>query len=208
VNVVVRCVYDGPVRWVLASWVALVGCGGVPARDEPRETLHALTTALRDRDASALAVLLGRPEEEVAAPLAEAPEQLSALADRVDAAPVEESARVYVVSGERIRVVREDGGWRVDRGLLGAPALARPEDAVLALHDALARARWADLAAVLASGPRAELEDEARRWLEGTRDVDALEVSVDGDTATVRTPTGGAIDLVRESGEWRIVELR
>ena len=195
-------------RWVLASWVAVVGCGGMPARQEPRETLTLLTTALRDRDAATLAVLLDRPETEVATPLADAPEQLTQLADRVDAAPLEESARVYVVSGERFRVVREEGRWRVDRGLLGVPALARPEDAVIAFHDALARARWADLATVLASAPRAELEDEARRWLEGTRDVDALQVGVDGDTAVVRTPTGGTIDLVREAGEWRIVELR
>jgi hypothetical protein len=195
------------VRWVLAASVALGGCGGAPVREEPRTTVHGLTAALRDRDAAALAALLDRPEADVAAPLADAPEQLAALADRVDAAPVEESARVYVVSGERVRVVREDGAWRIDRGLLGAAWLARPEDAVLALHDALVRARWADVAAVLASVPRAELEDEARRWIEGTRDVDALEVSVHGDTATVRTPTGGTIDLVHEGAEWRIVEL-
>ena len=60
----------------------------------------------------------------------------------------------------------------------------------------------------MASQPRAEVEDEARRWLEGTSDVDALEISVVGETATVRTPTGGTIELVREGGEWRITELR
>jgi hypothetical protein len=195
------------VRWVLAGWVALVGCGA-QARVEPRATIHALTTGLRQRDEAALATLVGRPSAELAPPLADAPEELAALADRVDAAPLEESALVYVVSGERVRLVREDGAWRIDRGVLGAPSLARPEDAVRALHDALARARWADLAAVLASVPRAELEDEARRWLEGTRDPDALEISVDGETATARTPTGGTIDLVREAGEWRITELR
>lgn len=195
-------------RWVLASLVALVGCAGPAVREEPRATLRSLSAAMRERDAAALGILLDRPAAEVAIPLADAPEQLGVLADRVDAAPVEETAWVYLVSGERVRVLREDGGWRVDRGVLGAPSLARPEDAVVALHDALARARWADLAAVLASVPRAELEDEARRWLEGTRDVDALEVSVAGDAATVRTPTGGTIDLIREAGEWRIVELR
>ncbi len=195
-------------RWVLATWVALVGCGGAPVREEPRHTVHALAAALRERDAAGLAALVERPDAEIARELADAPDQLAVLADRIEAAPLEERARVYVVSGERLRVVREEGAWHIDRGVLGAPALMTPEDAVLALHDALARARWNDLAAVLASGPRAELEDEARRWLEGTRDADALDVSIEGDAAIIRTPTGGTIELAREGGEWRILELR
>ena len=155
-------------RWVVACWVALVGCGGAPLRDEPGPVVSALAAALRDRDAVTLAGLLDRPVDELAAPLADAPEQLRALAVRMEEAPMEESARVYLVSGQQVRVVREDGAWHVDRGVLAVPLLLRPEDAVAALHDALARARWADLSAVLASAPRAELEDEARRWVHAT----------------------------------------
>ncbi len=200
--------YDGRVRGGLVICVLLAGCGAAPPRQDARATVRGLATSLRARDAARLAELLDRPQPAVEAAVGDAPEQLAVLADRAEAAPLEEHARVYLASGERVLLVREDGAWRIDRGLLGVPALASPADAVRAFHDALARARWADLAAVLASGPRAELEDEARRWLEGTRDVDALDVSVEGDTAIVRTPTGGTIDLVREGGEWRVVELR
>ena len=79
---------------------------------------------------------------------------------------------------------------------------------MLALHDALARSRVLAVTALMARAPRAELESELERWIDGTADPDALEISVEGESATVVTPTGEQIELARESGEWRVVELR
>ena len=43
--------------------------------------------------------------------------------------------------------------------------------------------------------------------LEATEDADDLEVEIQGNRARVRTTGGGTIELVRESGEWRVVDV-
>jgi predicted nucleotidyltransferase len=43
--------------------------------------------------------------------------------------------------------------------------------------------------------------------VESTADVDDLEVEIQGNHARVRTTGGGSIELVRESGEWRVVDI-
>ncbi len=186
---------------------SLAGCGGAPPRG-PAESVTQLAAALRGSDDGALARIAGASPERVAAARAESGAELARLADALERAPVEARALVVLRDAGRVELVEEEGGWRLDRGVLGRPSLARPVDAVVALHDALARSRAEALVAVMARAPRTELAAELERWIAATADPEALEVSVDGERALVVTPTGEQIDLVRESGEWRVLELR
>jgi hypothetical protein len=184
-----------------------VGCGAAPMPD-PAFAMADLASALQAGDVDAVARLTGRPHDAVASAMASNRSELRALGETLSHAPVETAARVVLEDGGVVLLAFEGESWRVDRGVLGRPSLARPTDAVLALHDALVRSRLASVTALMARSPRAELESELARWIDGTADPDALAVSVQGESAIVRTPTGEQIELVRESGEWRVVDLR
>lgn len=166
-----------------------------------------LSTALRAGDTAQVAALTGAAEPSVTAAEATNGRELSALGETLARAPVDRSARVTLVDGGAIVLVRDGESWRVDRGVLGRPSLTRPVDAVVALHDALARSRILGVLSLLARVPRAELDLELTRWLDGTADPDALEITVEGERATVTTPTGEQLQLVRESGEWHVLGL-
>ncbi|HBQ13674.1 MAG TPA: hypothetical protein DEF51_21900 [Myxococcales bacterium] len=104
-------------------------------------------------------------------------------------------------------LVLEDGRWRIDGGVLDAAGLGTPLDAVAAFRRALMRRDLEGVERVLSRQTRAEWEEELRRVLEATADTDDLEVEIQGNRARVRTTGGGSIELVRESGEWRVVDV-
>jgi hypothetical protein len=197
----------GLVRRSLLALLFSVGCAARQAPD-PAQTTADLVAALRAGDADALAALTARSRDAIVAAQAANVTELRALGETLAHAPTERAARAWLSDGGAVSLVHEDGSWRVDRGVLGRPVLARPEDAVVALHDALVRSRLGALTTLLARSPRAELEGELARWIDGTADPDALEVSVHGEAAMVLTPTGDHIELVHEGGEWRVVDVR
>jgi hypothetical protein len=203
-------VYARPVRGLAIAFGACfaVGCGGATPAPGPGRTVSALAEALRAGDPPAIARLTGRTEAEVQAAQQTQRDELHALGETLARATVDEAAHVYLVDGPAVTLVREGESWRVDRGVLGRPSMGRPLDAVLALHDALVRSRIDGVLGLLARGTRAEAQAELSRWILGTADPDALQITVTGESATVTTPTGDHLDLVRESGQWRIVELR
>lgn len=195
--------------------LALAGCGG-PAVEGPSATLRAYADALTRSDAETAWALLdeearrGRTAAEHAQLMAqnarELGEQGAALAqaagDRVEA-----RARVELATGETVVLVLEGGQWRIDGGLLDAAGLGTPLDAVAAFRRALMRRDLSGIERVLSRQTRAEWEEEVRRLVESTADLEDLEVEVQGNHARVRTTGGGAIELVRESGEWRVVDV-
>ena len=61
---------------------------------------------------------------------------------------------------------------------------------------------------MLARQQRAELEADIARIIEQTEDEADLEVVVQGNEARIRTTGGGEIVLVREAGEWHVVDVR
>jgi hypothetical protein len=145
-------------------------------------------------------------------PTARNTEERRELADAIEAGPLERRALV-TLHGEggasrALVLVEEEGGFRVESGVLGVPALDTPERAIAALHRALARE--------ITLGPGALLvEDERRAWLEertryrdGTASPEALDVRVEGDHATATTPLGDEIVLLREGAEWRVASMR
>lgn len=134
------------------------------------------------------------------------------LADALEHASFTRHAFATLAAGEtsqrQVVLVEEDGGFRVEAGVLGVPALDTPARAIAALHRALARE--------ISQGPGVLLvEDERRMWLEereryrdGTASPDALDVRVEGDRATALTPLGDEIVLLREGAEWRVASMR
>jgi len=153
----------------------------------------------------------GRTEAEHAALMAANAHELGAqgraLARAAGPDGVDAHARVQLESGETIVLVLEAGAWRIDGGVLDAAGLATPLDAVAAFRRALVRRDLRGIERVLSRQTRAEWEEDLRRVLDATEDGDDLEVEVQGNHARVRTTGGGSIELVRESGEWRVVDV-
>lgn len=203
---------------VLAIVPALaVACGGASA-EAPDRAVVSFARALEAGDAEATFARLdegarrGRSRERhaelVAANASEMAEVGDDLGRAVDRGEVRTTARVRLRSGEEILLVLEDGGWRVDGGVLDAVGLATPEDTVAALRRALLRRDLLGLERVLSRQTRAEWEAEVRRIVEATADPEDLAVEIEGNRARVTTTGGGTIEMVRESGEWHVVDLQ
>jgi ketosteroid isomerase-like protein len=200
-----------------ALGILAVGCGVGGQVEGPTRVVRSYAGALQRGDADGAWGLLdedarrGRTRDDhtalVTANAAELRDQGEALerAARTDA--MEARARVPLASGETVVLVLEDGRWRIDGGLLDAAGLGTPQDAVAALRRALMRRDLPGVERVLSRQTRAEWEEEVRRVVESTEDVDDLEVEIQGNRARVRTTGGGSIELVRESGEWRVVDI-
>lgn len=196
---------------------ALVGCASGPRVEDPAGTVHRYAAALEAGDREAAWALLdeetrrARTEAEHAALMEENAAELAAqgraLARASEGEALEARARLPLRSGEVVVLVLEDGAWRIDGGVLDAAGLATPRDAVAAFRRALMRRDLSGIERVLARQTRAEWEEEVRRLVDSLGDPDDLEIDVQGNSARVRTTGGGAIELVRESGEWRVVDV-
>lgn len=198
---------------LLFAW----GCGGSAQTRGPSPVIGAYAGALSRGDVAGAWALLdedarrGRTREQHAdlmvANAAELREQGRSLARAAGSDAVSAHARVSLSSGETVVLVLEGGGWRIDGGVLDAAGLATPLDAVAAFRRALMRRDLRGIERVLSRQTRAEWEEEVRRVVESTEDGEDLEVEIQGNHARVRTTGGGSIELVRESGEWRVVDI-
>jgi len=202
-------------RPALLLIVLLGGCASGPRVEGPALAVRTYASALTAGDARAAWALLhedargGRSEEDHAALMAQNAGELAAQGRALasSAERVEARARVPLRSGETVVLVLEDGAWRIDGGVLDAAGLGSPLDAVAAFRRALMRRDLDGIERVLARQTRAEWEEEVRRLVDATADPDDLEIEVQGNRAQVRTTGGGSIELVRESGEWRVVDV-
>jgi hypothetical protein len=187
----------------LLGLLLLTGCAAVPARSAA-ESRTELARALAEADAVALGRLLQAEPGTLA--LEEVRSELAELAVEVERASLDERARAYA-GPATIVLVREAEGWRVDRGLLSAPVLATPEEALAAFARALARVRTSGLSGVLGRRARAIVLEELERWARGLADPRAVPIEVEGSTATATLPTGVVVELVEEAGEWRVDDV-
>jgi hypothetical protein len=205
-----------PLAALLLLLVAACG-GSAPAVAGPERTLEAYVAAIRAGDARAVYALL-EPETQAAVPYEdfaatfednqqELRDQAEAVEDVVRSDQVESRATVPLDDDETAVLTLEDGRWTVLGGVLDAPALQTPKDAVLALRHAVQRRSLRGLMRVLGREARAGLEDERRRFLEETADPLDLEVEIQGNRARVRLTGGRVLMLAREAGEWRVVEV-
>lgn len=206
-----------PVGPLACLWLALcAGCASTEPPPGPEATVMAYVRAVRAGDARAAYALLD-PETRAEVPFerfaalmednrAELEEQADALARRARDG-IEPRARAELAGGRAVVLVREGGRWRVEAGVAETPALHTPRDAVLALRRALAHRDLRGIERVLSRGTRAELEADIRQFLDETADELDLEYEVRGNRARVRTTEGREILLVREAGEWRVVDV-
>lgn len=146
------------------------------------------------------------------------PRLFSEAAERLDGA-----TRLEVVAltenGERIRLVEEDGRWRVAEGGLLMPSLETPEAAARTFffaatgHLGLLRRCLTDEAAARFPSDYLlgkHLHDQRDRIF-AARDelgpiVDGM-ATVDGDRASIAYGDGKAMELVLEEGRWRVVDV-
>lgn len=191
---------------LLVLCAALSACAATPPR--PETVSEALLDAMARGDARALASLTGRSEPETRLLVEDAGDELAIAAAEARARPVELRGRAYLESGGVVVLVYEEGGWQVVSGVLGVPSLERPTDAIRALHVLLGRVDRTGFATILSRDTRLVFQEELERWWRGTADPDALRIEIDGDSAIATTPSGGSIELRREAGEWRVVDLR
>ncbi len=206
-------------RWAVLAMGLVTACGAASNRsvEGPEPTIQALAAALRAGDARALYELMSDEsrahlsQAEVARLLDENRQELLERAQQVEAAlarGVPTRATVRLSDGELAVLERERAEWTIVGGVLDAPALLTPEDAVLSLRRALRRRSLRGVLRVLARGPRADLESEFRDFLDDTEDELDMEIEVRGDEAVVRWSTGREVRLVREAGEWRVADVR
>ncbi|MFW5875849.1 MAG: hypothetical protein ACOCXM_03870 [Myxococcota bacterium] len=203
--------------FLTACLLGSAGCATTPPPPGPEDTVRAYVQAVRAGDAEAAYALLD-PETRAEVPFerfaelmranrAELEAQADALGRRAEAG-IEPRAHAELPDGQAVVLVREAGHWHIEAGVPEAPSLHTPRDAVLALRRALARRDLRGVERVLSRGTRAELEAEIERFLEETADALDLQYEVRGEEARVRTTGGREIHLVREAGEWRVVDVK
>lgn len=199
-----------------ALLVLAIGCAGASAVTPPQATVDRYLKAIDAGNADAAYALLSeqrRNEIDLAQfkarftdTRAELTERAAQLRDTGQRAQAE--ATVELQNGETVRLVLERGQWRIAAGLLDATSLRTPVDAVRTLRQVLLRRDLAGLLSLLTRDERTSWEAALGRIIESTADPLDWETDIRGDEATVRTTGGGVILLRRESGRWRVQDIR
>jgi hypothetical protein len=208
-----------------------VGCGGGAGAD-PDRVLHDYSVALESgRAAEAYALLSAESKktisfEQFQTVLKENPEEARELAQslrRPQVAPPRVTATVTGPDGESsILLIYEQGAWRVDASAIDLYSQRTPEAAVRAFLRAYDNRRFDVLLKFVPQDQREDLTAaELKKAWEGEEraDMDRLtgalraslptaKVEVFGDRATLAFGAGGSVELVRESGLWKIEDLK
>lgn len=199
---------------VVVGAVCVMGCGTVSMPD-PGVTARAFADAIEQGDAERVHAMLD--DDTRAALSVEVLETLLrdnradlvalSAALRRETPYVPARARVELGRGDEVVLVTEDGGFRIDGGAAALVTLATPEQAVRALRSALLRGDLGAFLRVISNDARTDVETELARLLEETADTLDIEVNETGDEAVVRLTGGRVLHLVREGGEWHVVDL-
>ena len=126
---------------------------------------------------------------------------------RPEAKP-EAVAVVRYEDGEVAELALEEGVFRVSSAAALPVSPRTPSEALAGLRQALARRSYAALVRVLAAETRSALESDASAIVRGLEDPETLEIEVEGDQAEVELPGGHVVKLKRESGVWRVEDLK
>ncbi len=199
--------------WHSMLWCGSValGCAARPVPD-PKEAVAEYRAALERGDAARLHGLLSAEaraeltQDEVRALLQESKAELAARSKALSqpSAQTRTVARVRYPDGEWATLDMEQGVFRL-RSAAALPAGARtPAEALAELRRALSRRSYPALVRVLSAESRGGLEEQLSSLVLALEQPDALDIQADGDRATVNTPGGHRIELVREDGVWRV----
>ena len=203
--------------------MGLLGCG--PAPLSPTDTLHRLAVALRANDGQAAYALMSRryrdevSYEAFAAYLAEAPDEVRATADALDAPrEVIEEATVSWGEGEELLLRREGEGWHLATDVADYYGRRTPRETARTLLRAIEHRRYdiivglmveAERGTVTAESLQAEWEGPSRE--ETARLASALREALrlgtleeHGDRAVLPYGDRFRMVLTREAGVWCI----
>lgn len=194
----------------------LPGCAAISRQTHPDRTLERYVAAIEAGDYDAAYDLLSREQqarvsrEEFRRAAEEQAEEVRDQARQLRrqmAEPVPVRAEIQGPGGETATFVLEEGRWRIAEGAAGSVALDTPIQAVRALRRSLQRRSYQAILRVLGREARAVLEDEISRVIEGLSDEEELRVEVMGNRARILYDENHFLDLVREDGEWVVVDI-
>ena len=210
----------------LPACLALCCCAARQEPGSPRETLEAYAQALEEgriRDAYALLTDEAKkstPFEAFARMVKENPEEIREIVRALSrpASPPVVTAQVTTPDGESLRLVYEDGAWRIDASAVDLYNQETPEAAVASFVRAFENKRYdvlmrfvpdAESEGLSATKLKQAFEGEQREEVE--RLTQALRAALPtarverlGERATMSYGAGGTVELVREQGLWKI----
>lgn len=193
-----------------AAFCVLSACASTP---RPQATLDAFVAASERGDYAAAEALLSAnarqstSAEDIRAQVEDNPEESTARIAELRESEVQAQAIVMDDTGERVAVVLEDDGWRVSGEVLGTAPYQRPQDTLRAFHHAIDRGDLEAILRVFSRARRAEFLLMMEALATSTEDPSVLPVVIDGDRAELRHGRTRFV-LLRESGQWRISEIR
>jgi hypothetical protein len=151
------------------------------------------------------------------------PEERRAIAERLSGEVREERAEALyaLADGRVVRLVLEDGRWRLDGAILNVYSQETPRLAVASFVRALENGRYdvilrfvprayltPDLTAeALRSSFEEEMPDETAKIIENLKDSASTPIEESGDRARLSVGGGDVVLLVREDGVWKIDDL-
>jgi hypothetical protein len=211
--------------------VASAACAAHNAQN-PRAVLHDYGQALAEGRAEDAYGMLSREAQQTMNPAAFADTVKTNRAEvgevgkslmRDTGAP-EVTAVVPLASGEEIKLVLEDGKWRVDASALDFYSQATPRQAVIGFIRAFTRRRYDVLLKYTPNAHREGLDEQRLKeaWGEGKPEGKRIEELVEairqslptatieeiGDIATMAYGAAGLVHLVRENGAWKIESIQ
>lgn len=154
----------------------------------------------------------------------ENPEEIAALLVGLkhQSAPPLVRAKVTTKDGDELTLIYEDGAWRVDESAVDLYSQSDARDALRSFLRAFDNKRYDILlnfvpdeqkqgltAALLKESWEGEQQLEMEQVVEALRaQVNTATLEVLGDRATMSYGSGGAVELVRERGVWKIEDFQ
>jgi hypothetical protein len=205
----------------------LAACSGGAQAGSPEAALSSFARALREGDVETAYSLTSEDyrsrvsAEQFARWIREHESEIHEVADAMEhpVGPAEAEATIELGEHERVRMVRDRGGWRIATDVVDYYSQSTPRQALRTFVRAVRNRRWdvvfrlvpeADREGMTEETLRARGEgdgrEEVERLAEGIRaalDADAP-IEETGDHATIAWGDRFRAQLVREDGAWRI----
>jgi hypothetical protein len=218
-----------PTLLLCSGSLLLCSACGASRPTSPQAALSAYSEALRAGHAREAYDLLSDkakkdiPYESFQRIIRENPDEVAEIGRSLarPVAPPRVTAVVQAPNGESLKLVLEDGQWRVDGSAIDLYGQGSPEVALKAFIRAFKNRRYDVLLRFVPDAEREGLgADELRRAWEGEErtELESLVAAVEanlpngrlevtGDRATMAFGAGGTVELVREGGLWKVEDL-
>jgi hypothetical protein len=169
------------------------------AEDDPRPVYRMLSEATRG----------GLPEGAFAERWRATAVEREALAAvlRSRAGRPAETAEVRLTGERSAQLVREPEGWRLQTPRLQTPGATTPEEAVRRFRAALEERNFEALLRLLGEPLRSTVERELSARASRLQQLPLGRLQPHGDTLKVSYGNGYFIEIKKENGQWRVVDL-